>query len=481
MIDNLIEFAAKIRPTERQLAWSEMEFYAFVHFGLNTFTNREWGLGNEEPEIFNPSDFNADQWVEVCKSADMKGLILTCKHHDGFSLWPSEYTEHSVKNSPWKQGKGDMVREVSEACKRGGIKFGVYLSPWDRHEKTYGDSKVYNEYFVKQLRELLTNYGEVFCVWFDGACGEGPNGKRQVYDWDAYYKVIRELQPNAVISVCGPDVRWCGNEAGQCRESEWSVVPVNLKDAEKIQEESQKVDDGMFSKLVDSRDSDLGSREVIKSAEDLIWYPAEVNTSIRPGWFYHDSEDDRVKSLDELLKVYYGSVGGNSTFLLNFPPDKRGLIHENDAARMKEFGNTIRERFKENLTVNVEASASETMDESHNVQNMFDDNKNTYWCPEEGTEKCEIKIDLKDDKELDTVVLQEHIINGQRVEKFTFEYWDGHIWNEFYDGTIIGYKRICCFDKVIARYIRFTIVNSRWCPEISNMEIYLSKIAETVK
>jgi alpha-L-fucosidase len=221
-----------------------------------------------------------------------------------------------------------MVREVSEACKRGGIKFGVYLSPWDRHEKTYGDSAVYNEYFVKQLRELLTNYGEIFCVWFDGACGEGPNGKRQVYDWEAYYKVIRELQPNAVISVCGPDVRWCGNEAGKCRESEWSTVPVNLKDAEKIQEESHKVDDGMFSKLVDSRDSDLGSREVIKSVENLIWYPAEVNTSIRPGWFYHESEDDKVRSLDELLKVYYGSVGGNSTFLLNFPPDKRGLIHE---------------------------------------------------------------------------------------------------------------------------------------------------------
>ena len=475
MVNNFIEFAAKIRPTERQLAWNEMEFYAFVHFGLNTFTNREWGFGNEDPEIFNPSDFNADQWVEVCKSAGMKGLVLTCKHHDGFCLWPSKYTEHSVKNSPWKQGKGDMVREVSEGCKRGGIKFGVYLSPWDRHEKTYGDSAVYNEYFVKQLRELLTNYGEIFCVWFDGACGEGPNGKRQVYDWEAYYKVIRELQPNAVISVCGPDVRWCGNEAGKCRESEWSTVPVNLKDAEKIQEESQKVDDGMFSKLVDSRDSDLGSREVIKSVENLIWYPAEVNTSIRPGWFYHESEDDKVRSLDELLEVYYGSVGGNSTFLLNFPPDKRGLIHENDAARMKEFGNVIRERFKKNLAINVEANASETTDESHNVRNMFDGNKNTYWCPGEGTEKCEIKIDLKDDKEFDTVVLQEHIKNGQRVEKFTFEYWDGYKWKDYYSGTVIGYKRICCFDKLIARYIKFTIISSRWCPEISNMEIYLSK------
>lgn len=474
MKDNFIELAAKKSPAERQLAWSEMEFYSFIHFCVNTFTDREWGLGDEDPKIFNPTEFNANQWVEVCKSAGMKGLILTCKHHDGFCLWPSKHTEHSIKNSPWKQGKGDMVREVSEACKRGGIKFGVYLSPWDRHEKTYG-SEAYNEYFINQLRELLTNYGEIFCVWFDGACGEGPNGQKQVYDWESYYKVIRELQPNAVISVCGPDVRWCGNEAGHCRESEWSVVPAYLKDAEKIQDSSQKVDDGEFSKQINTRESDLGSREIIKNIENLIWYPAEVNTSIRPGWFYNECEDDKVKSVDELLKVYYGSVGGNSTFLLNIPPDKRGLIHENDAARMKEFGNVIREMFKENLAVNVEASASETMNESHNVQNIFDEDKDTYWCPREGTERCEIKIDLKDSREFDRVVLKEHIKNGQRVEKFTLEYWDGSDWRNFYNGTVIGYKRICCFDKVISRHIRFTITSSRWCPEISNMGIYLSK------
>lgn len=475
MMDNFMEFIAKKKPSKRQLMWNETEFYAFIHFTVNTFTDREWGLGNEDPEIFNPTDFNADQWVEVCKSAGMKGLILTCKHHDGFCLWPSKYTEYTIKNSPFKQGKGDIVREVSEACSRGGIKFGVYLSPWDRHEKTYGSDE-YNKYFVNQLSELLTNYGEVFCVWFDGACGEGPNGNKQVYDWDAYYKVIRQLQPNAVISVCGPDVRWCGNEAGHCRESEWSVVPINLQDAEKIQEESQKIDDGMFSKLVNSRDADLGSREIIKNVENLVWYPAEVNTSIRPGWFYHEAEDDKVKSIDELLKVYYGSVGGNSTFLLNLPPDKRGLIHENDAVRMKEFGNVIREIFKENLAANAEASASESMDESHSVENMFDRNKNTYWCPKESTEKCEIKIDLKNDKEFNRVVLQEHIKNGQRVEKFTLEYWNGYEWNNFYNGTVIGYKRICCFDKVIARHIRFIIISSRWCPEISNMGVYLSKL-----
>lgn len=472
MVNNT-QFTAKVRPSERQLLWQQMEFYAFIHFTMNTYTGLEWGLGNEDPSIFNPVEFNADQWVEVCKSAGMKGLILTCKHHDGFCLWPSIYTEHSIKNAPWRSGTVDIVKEVSEACLRGGIKFGVYLSPWDRHEQTYG-SEDYNKYFTNQLSELLTNYGEVFCVWFDGACGEGPNGNRQVYDWDAYYKVIRELQPNAVINVCGPDVRWCGNEAGHCREAEWSVVPAYLQDTEKIQEDSQKIDDGMFSKLINTRDSDLGSREAINNVNDLIWYPAEVNTSIRPGWFYHDYEDDKIKSMEELLKIYYGSVGGNGTFLLNLPPDKRGLIHENDAARMNEFGEAIRKMFQDNLAIASEVTASETMDASHSVQNILDESISTYWCPKEGTEFCEILIDLKDRKEFDRVVLKEHIKNGQRVEKFTLEYLDGDEWKTVYSGTVIGYKHICCFDKVTARNIRFTINASRWCPEISNMGIYLS-------
>jgi alpha-L-fucosidase len=264
-MDKIIQ-AAKVVPSKRQLEWQEMEFYAFIHFTVNTYTDMEWGLGTESPEIFNPTEFDADQWVEVCKSAGMKGLILTCKHHDGFCLWPSRYTEHSVKNSPWKDGKGDIVREVSDACRRGGIKFGVYLSPWDRHEQKYGTDE-YNDFFKNQLRELLTEYGDVFCVWFDGACGEGPNGKRQVYDWEGYYSVIRELQPDAVISVCGPDVRWCGNEAGHCRPSEWSVVPATLRDEESIQDNSQKVDDGEFAKRINFQDDDLGSRKMIMDAD----------------------------------------------------------------------------------------------------------------------------------------------------------------------------------------------------------------------
>lgn len=471
---NLISKVAQISPSDRQVAWQEMEFYSFIHFTVNTYTDKEWGDGSEDPAIFNPKDFNADQWVEVCKSAGMRGLILTCKHHDGFCLWPSKYTDHSVINSPWKNGEGDIVKEVSDACRRGGLKFGVYLSPWDRHEKTYGDSEVYNEYFKNQLTELLTNYGDIFAVWFDGACGEGPNGKRQVYDWDSYYEIIRRLQPNAVISVCGPDVRWCGNEAGHCRKSEWSVVPYSLLNIEKIQEKSQKVDDGEFSRKITSRDEDLGSRSAINGVNELVWYPAEVNTSVRPGWFYHSSEDNRLRTVDELLEIYYGSVGGNACFLLNLPPDKRGRIHEKDAALMKKFGDRLREIFGNDLAEGAKASASETMDSIHNVQNIFDGSKDTCWCPKEGTEQAFIEIDLGEAKTFDRIVLMEYIKLGQRVEEFVLEYKKGDAWNEFYFGTTIGYKRICCFDKITAQYIRVNITKSRWYPMLSKLSIYLS-------
>lgn len=475
IIDKFIKKASLVAPSARQLAWQEMEFYSFIHFGVNTFTDSEWGDGNEDAAIFNPTSFDANQWVKTVKDAGMKGLILTCKHHDGFCLWPSTYTEHSVKNSPWKGGKGDIVDEVSQACKRAGIKFGVYLSPWDRHEKTYGDSDVYNEYFKNQLTELLTNYGEVFCVWFDGACGEGLNGKKQVYAWNEYYKLIRELQPNAVINVCGPDVRWCGNEAGNCRKSEWSVVPSILLDVEKIQDESQKVDDGKFTKKINSGDEDLGGREVIKTDSNLVWYPAEVNTSIRPGWFYHASEDEEVKTLHELLEIYYGSVGGNSSFLLNIPPDKRGLINDNDVTRLREFGDTIKSTFKTNLAKYATAKASETIDDLHDAKMILDGKKDTYWCPKEGTEKVEIIIDLKETKAFDRFVLMEHIALGQRIESFVLEFKDAESYKEFYNGTIVGYKRICCFNIVTTRYLKIKITASRWCPTIENIGVFLSK------
>lgn len=465
--------AAKVTPSARQIAWQGLEFYSFIHFGINTFTDKEWGMGDESPSLFNPTAFDAKQWVEVCKSAGMKGLILTCKHHDGFCLWPSTHTDHTLAQSPWKDGKGDLVKEVADACREGGLSFGVYLSPWDRHDQRYGSS-AYNEYFKDQLRELLTGYGDIFCVWFDGACGEGPNGLKQVYDWDGYYEVIRELQPGAAISVCGPDVRWCGNEAGHCRTSEWSVVPAELQDCEKIQEESQQVDDGQFSRQVNSRNEDIGSREALAGAEDLIWYPAEVNTSIRPGWFYHPAEDDQVRSVDELLDIYYQSVGGNATFLLNLPPDCRGLIHENDASRMAELGRILSSTFRDNLAADAQASASEAEGGQHSPQRVLDGDKHTYWRPRADTEQATIELAWNEERSFDTIVLKEHIESGQRIEKIRLECLKQGVWTPLAEYTVIGYKRICRFPQATSRSVRLVIEESRWRPTLSAFEVYLS-------
>ncbi len=373
-----IRYAASITPSPRQLAWQQLEFYAFTHFGMNTFTNREWGDGTEDPALFNPDALDADQWVAAVKSADMKALILTCKHHDGFCLWPSTYTEHSVKNSPWKNGQGDVVREVSDACRRGGIKFGVYLSPWDRHDARYGQGKPYDDYFVSQLTELATNYGDIFCFWFDGACGEGKNGKKQIYDWERYYAVLRKLQPNAVLNVCGPDVRWCGNEAGHCRKAEWSVVPAELRDAERTASKSQQADDGEFSRKIDSQDEDIGSRAVIRNARELVWYPSEVDTSIRTGWFYHPEEDTDVRTADELLDIYLDAVGANASLLLNIPPDTHGRIAAPDCASLTELGTKIQQIFASNVTEKAEITADSVIAQ-HPITQAVDGMANTYW------------------------------------------------------------------------------------------------------
>ena len=456
-VDGIIAAAAQVTPEPRQLAWQELEFSAFVHFGMNTFTNREWGEGTEDPKRFNPTDFDARQWVAACKDAGMKLLILTAKHHDGFCLWPSVYTDHSVKHCPWKEGAGDVVRAVSDACKEGGIKFGIYLSPWDRHEKTYGDSPAYNEYYKNQLRELLTHYGEIAEVWMDGACGEGPNGKRQEYDWPGYFAVVRECQPNAVMAVCGPDVRWCGNEAGTCRESEWIVLPDPLGDAQQ---------------------ADLGSRDVLIKAVSqgakLKWSPSEVNTSIRPGWFYHPAEDNQVKSLSHLLDIYYGSVGGNAEFLLNIPPDPRGRFHENDVARLKELGSVIAATFRQNLAAGATAKASNTRanDESHGAAKTIDTDKDTYWTPDDGVTSAELEFDLGARCAFNRVLLQEHLQSGQRIEEVFLDAWDGSQWKPLARATTVGYKRLLRFDEVTAQKVRVRITQSRVCPTLSNFGLF---------
>lgn len=461
-----IRYAAGIVPSPRQLAWQDLEFYAFAHFGVNTFTDREWGDGTESPEIFVPDAFDADQWVEAIKSAGMKALLLTCKHHDGFCLWPSAYTEHSVKNSPWKDGKGDVVREVSDACKKGGIKFGVYLSPWDRHDPRYGKGKEYDDYFVSQLTELATNYGDIFCFWFDGACGEGQNGKKQIYDWERYYSVIRKLQPGAVINICGPDVRWCGNEAGHCRKSEWSVVPADLRDAERTAKKSQQSDDGKFSRKFDSQDEDLGSWDIVKEVEELVWYPSEVDTSIRTGWFYHPEEDGEVRTAEELLEIYLDAVGANASLLLNLPPDTHGKIAKPDCDSLKELGEKINEIFAHEITNKAEITAASSKE--HPICLAADGCKDTFWKAPEGQEQNQITLNFKEEEWISCVVLGEYLPAGQRIENGEI-FADGKKIAEF---TVVGHKRICRFTPVKAGELTIKITNSRTEPTLRLLAVY---------
>lgn len=465
----------KAVPSERQLTYEKMEFFCFIHFTVNTFTGSEWGDGKEDVSIFNPTELDARQWVKTAKDAGMKGLILTCKHHDGFCLWPSKYTEHSVKNSPYKNGKGDIVREVSEACKEFGLKFGIYLSPWDRNNSSYGKGKEYDDYYVNQLTELLTEYGELYTIWLDGACGEGANGKIQKYDWNRYYKVMRELQPNAVISISGPDVRWCGNEAGEVRESEWSVVAKDMTDPSITAELSQHEDNEEFrDRPLDETQSDLGSRERLKNEKELVWYPAETDVSIRPGWFYNEEEDDKVRSFENLKDIYLKSVGGNTTLLLNIPPMKNGKIHEKDMAILKRLGEFINDTFKNNL---LKSSLITTVPEhdcrGNSPDMMRTDDYNTYFMNKEGDNKLLIEIKFDECKKLNYLVLKEAITFSQRVEKFNVYFNDESVNKiKIFEGTTIGYKRIIDLKGTKTDNLTIEIEDSRVAPVMSFVGVY---------
>jgi len=466
---DIVNTAACVTPSPRQLSWQRLETTAFVHFGLNTFYNQEWGRGNEDPARFNPARLNTDQWAKVLSEAGFKMLIMTCKHHDGFCLWPSKYTNHNVSASPWRGGKGDLVKEVSESCRKYNLKFGVYLSPWDRHEPSYGNSPEYNKYFLNQLTELLTNYGTVDEVWFDGACGEGPSGKKQEYDWLAYYTLIRKLQPNAVIAVMGPDVRWVGTESGYGRETEWSVVPYELANQDKIAEGSQQsVLKEAFTPPGDMESLDLGSRAKIKNSKTLIWYPSEVDVSIRPGWFWHESENGKVKSPEKLLDIYFSSVGRNSLLLMNIPPDTSGLINEADIRALTVWKNALQSIFERNFAANARVINN---DNSININTLTDYNDSTSCDP--GREKPYIiEFELESASLFNVLLLQENICTGQRIEHFTFEAWiDGH-WKQVAEGTTVGYKRIIRFADVTSKKVRLTIDQSRLEPALAEFGLY---------
>lgn len=445
---DIIRKAAHVVPAPRQLRWQELELTAFFHFGINTFTNKEWGDGKEDLSQFNPAKLDARQWVRVVKAAGFKQVILTAKHHDGFCLWPSKYTEHTIKNTPYKNGHGDIVKEVSDACKEYGMGFGVYLSPWDRNSPAYGDSARYNELFLNWLTELLTHYGKVDEVWFDGANGEGPNGKKQVYAFEAWYHLIRKLQPQAVIAVMGPDVRWVGTESGEGRLTEWSVMPVNAGTQASIAGNSQK--DETFPPLGDLMNDDLGSRAKLMTASGLIWYPAETDVSIRPGWFYHPAEDAKVMTPSRLMDIYFSSVGRNSVLLLNIPPDKDGLISDADIRSLRAWRKDWEATFTHDLTTNA------------TILNTG----------RSGDTTATIELQLHGPKTFDVLMLQENIRVGQRVEKWVFEYKDGGEWKTAAEGTTIGYKRLLRFPPVTTGKVRLRILSSRLQPVIGRIGLY---------
>ena len=435
-----IDMAARVVPSDKQLAWQQLELTAFIHFGINTFTDSEWGSGTEDPEMFNPTALDCEQWVLTLKKGGFKMVILTAKHHDGFCLWPTATTPHSVAHSAWREGKGDVVRELSDACRKHGLKFGVYLSPWDRNAECYGDSPAYNKLYIAQLTELLTQYGHIDEVWFDGACGEGENGRKQEYDWRAILRCVEEHQPHAVTAIMGDDIRWVGNEGGRGRLTEWSATPYT----------PLSHNDGPTANAalgLEEMSSDLGSRELVARAKGVYWYPSEVDVSIRPGWFYHEWQDDEVRSLANLVDIYYTSVGRNSVLLLNVPPDRRGLIHEIDAERIEALGNYIAENF---------------------TQSKISDEVDT-WHAEAGASR---EYEIKAGERVNTVLLQEDIRRGQRVERFTVEVFAEGEWHTVAEGTTIGYKRMLRFEECAAERIRVTINECRATANISNVALF---------
>ena len=473
-------------PTAAQVAWQRMEMNMFCHFGPNTFTGLEWGEGTEAEDIFNPTALDCKQWVSVAKKAGFQGIILTAKHHDGFCLWPNPVSTHTVRESAWRNGKGDVLKELSEACKEGGVKFGIYISPWDRNAPTYGTPE-YNKVFLKTLQSAHKHYGPIFEQWFDGANGEGPNGKRQVYDWKRFNGQTHKLQPNAVIfSDVGPGCRWVGNEEGSCGRTCWS-----------------RLDVAGFGPGADAPSQDTLNAGNYNGAH---WIPAETDVSIRSGWFWRDS--GHPKSVQELLKIYYNSVGRNSLLLLNVPPDNRGLIPAEDSLRLMEFRAALDSIFAHDL-VNEAADNSKLQICVSNVRNgnhssclcwtnipaymmgyenrcdsrrfapvyLIVEDYDTYWATDDSVTTAWVEFEFDDPQTFNRVMLQEYIPLGQRVEKFHIEVEDkdGN-WRTIAEETTIGYKRIVLTETVTTKKVRLVIDQSRACIVLNRVGLFMDRI-----
>lgn len=450
-------------PSPQQLEWHKMELTAFVHFTTNTFTDKEWGYGDESEHVFNPSALNTEQWAQTLKDAGFKMIILTTKHHDGFCLWPSQYTEHSVKNSPYKNGRGDVVKETSDAAKKFGLKFGIYLSPWDRNHASYG-TETYIQYYRNQLWELFTQYGPITEMWFDGANGGdgyygGAKDSRHIdratyYDWPTTLKMVSAMEPRVLyFSDAGPNIRWVGNEKGRAGETNWNTLTPDTLYA------GQSGIEGLLE-----TGSEDGSH----------WIPAECDFSIRPGWFYHQAEDSRVKTPQQLFDIYLTSVGRGSNMLLNIPPDRRGLFHEKDVESLNGFKAILDKIFKNNLAskANIWVSNTRGNDKQFSGINLIDGLFDSYWATDDEMTSAQIELDLQKEETINYIVLQEYIALGQRIKAFSVEALEDGQWREISKGTTIGYKRILKINPLRTQKIRILIKDSKACPVISHLAIY---------
>lgn len=446
--------AGRARPTAAQLAYQRRERALFLHFGVNTFTDREWGTGGERPSVFNPTALDARQWARTAAAAGFRSLVLTAKHHDGFCLWPSAVTVHSVRQSAWRGGAGDVVREFVDACRSAGLGAGLYLSPWDRHEPSYGDSPRYNDFYIAQLTELLTRYGPITEVWFDGANGEGPNGKRQTYDWDRIHRTVRRLQPDAVMfSDAGPDVRWIGNEHGIAGDPNWAMVDPAVVPFP-----------GATGPAVD-RMLQHGDRT------GTVWRPGEADVSIRPGWFWHAAQTEKIKRVEELLDLYFDSVGRNANLLLNVPPNRAGLLDDADVARLTEFAQALGARFGANVARDARVTAS-SAGPGHAARSILDENPDTWWSPNPSDRQPSLTLAFRAPVRFDVLDLGEAIQNGQRVASYAVDAMANGAWQTISNGTTIGHRKLDKVPETTTDRVRLRIVSSDGQPMISHASFW---------
>lgn len=438
-------------PTPAQVNWQDLGFYWFIHFGPNTFTNEEWGHGTEDPNLFNPTQLDCRQWARLAKASGAKGIILTAKHHDGFCLFPSQYSTHTVRESKWMNGKGDVVKLLSDACKEYGLLFGVYISPWDRNHPAYGTS-VYNDVYVNTLKELLTGYGQLFELWWDGANGEGPNGKKQAYDFPRFRDTVYKYQPHTIIfSDIGPGARWCGNESGTINTTNWNTLDTTGFGIGALAPAQSVLNQG------------------VEGGE--AWIPAESDISIRPGWFYHNTEDGEVKSAKQLFRTYLQTAGRGGNLLLNVPPDRRGLIAAPDSAALVAFGQLRAKAFAVNLAKKARITAAD----SHSGTNssfLNDGKEATFWSPATSDSAATLLINFRKATSLNCVQLQEYVQLGQRIKAFTISYMDGQEEKVLAIGTTIGFRRIVTFSAVKTSLLKIRITESNAVPVLSEVGIY---------